>query len=88
MFRIKWGPIVAFVCDDSGGRQLTDEYGLYDGMKPQGGVGTKEGMTIAMYLTKAPVRGSNVQEIHLLKMRLVPEELAELYRGRPGSATA
>ena len=69
-------------CDDSGGRELKDEYGLYDGMTPRAAVGTAGGMTIAMYLTKPPVRGRNDQEIHLLKMRTVPQELSQVYRGR------
>ena len=69
-------------CDDSGGRELRDEYGLYDGMKPRAAVCTVEGMTIAMYLTKPPKWGNNDQEIHLLKMRTVPAELASVYHSR------
>ena len=89
MFRSKWGPIFAFFCDDllffgddSGGRELNDEYGLYDGMTPKCAIGTKQGMTIAMFFTKPPTRGLRDQEIHLLKMRTVPNELASVYRGR------
>ena len=69
-------------CDDSGGRELKDEYGLYDGMKPRSAVCTAGGMTVVMYLTKPPTRGSHDQEIHLLKMRTVPAELAAVYHGR------
>ena len=69
-------------CDDSGGRELKDEYGLYDGMTPKTAVCTAAGMTIVMYLTKPPTRGVNDQEIHLLKMRTVPTELSSVYRGR------
>ena len=69
-------------CDDSGGRELRDEYGLYDGMTPRGALCTMGGMAIAMYFTKPPSRGVNDQEIHLLKMRTVPPELASVYHGR------
>ena len=69
-------------CDDSGGRELKGEYGLYDGMTPKSAIGTAEGMTIAMFFTKPPTWGVNNQEIHLLKMRTVPVELAQVYRGR------
>ena len=69
-------------CDDSGGRELRDEYGLYDGMTPKGAICTKGGMTIVMYLTKPPTHGRNLQEIHLLKMRTVPPELASVSHGR------
>ena len=69
-------------CDDSGGRELKGEYGLYDGMTPKIAVCTARGMAIAMYLTKPPTRGVHDQEIHLLKMRTVPNELASVYRGR------
>ena len=70
-------------CDDSGGRELIDEYGVIDGMTPKSAVCTGGGMTIAMYLTKPPTRGSwNLQEIHLLKMRTVPWELSQVYHGR------
>ena len=69
-------------CDDSGGRELKDEYGLYDGMTPKGAVLSTGGMAIAMYFTKPPSRGVNDQEIHLLKMRTVPPELASVYHGR------
>ena len=72
----------AFFGDDSGGRELNDEYGLYDGMTPKCAIGTQEGMTVAMFFTKPPTRGVNNQEIHLLKMRTVPLELAQVYRGR------
>ena len=68
-------------CDDSGGRELQDEYGLYDGMKPKSAIGMG-GMTIAMFFTKPPTRGLRDQEIHLLKMRTVPNELASVYHGR------
>ena len=33
------------------------EYGLYGGMTPKSAIGTAEGMTIAMFLTKPPTRG-------------------------------
>ena len=69
-------------CDDSGGRELKDEYGLYDGMTPKCAIITAKGMTIAMFFTKPPTRGQRDQEIHLLKLRTVPSELASVYHGR------
>ena len=71
-------------CDDSGGRELKDEYGLYDGMTPQSALMSQEGVTVAIYLTKPPTRGTHhkEQEIHLLKITTPPTELAQVYRGR------
>ena len=69
-------------CDDSGGRELKDEYGLYDGMTPRSAVCTAGGMTIVMYLTKPPTRGVNDQEIHLLKLARPPQDILEVYNGR------
>ena len=66
----------------SGGRGLKDEYGLYDGMTPRAAVVTTDGLTVAMYLTKPPVRGVNNQEIHLLKLNTPPAELQKIYVGR------
>ena len=71
-------------CDDSGGRELTDDWGLYDGMTPISALMSQEGLTVAIYLTKPPTRGTqnHNQEIHLLKMTRPPTELADVYRGR------
>ena len=50
-------------------------------MKPKSAIGMG-GMTIAMFFTKPPTWGLRDQEIHLLKMRTVPNELASVYHGR------
>ena len=71
-----------FFCDCEGGRELKDEYGLYDSMTPVSAVATDEGLTIAIYLTKPPVRGVHLQEIHLLKMIAPPADIAAVYHGR------
>ena len=70
-------------CDDSGGRELKDEYGLYDGMAPESAlVGGEQGLAVAIYLTKPPARGVHNQENHLLKLAKPPADLAQVYRGR------
>jgi hypothetical protein len=51
-------------------------------MTPVSAVATDEGLTIAIYLTKPPVRGVHPQEIHLLKMMAPPADIAAVYHGR------
>ena len=64
-------------CDDSGGRELKDEYGLYDGMSPVSALVSSVGLAVAIYLTKPPARGH-----HLLKLAKPPAEIAQVYQGR------
>ena len=87
MFAYVWNQNIkfwntVFFCDCEGGRELKDEYGLYDSMTPVSAVATDEGLTIAIYLTKPPVRGVHPQEIHLLKMMAPPADIAAVYHGR------
>ena len=48
-------------CDNSGGRDLKDEYGLYDGMTPLSAL-VGNGLVVAIYFTKPPARGVNNQD--------------------------
>ena len=66
----------------SGGRELKDEYGLYDGMRPGSAIVTDEGQTIAIYFTKPPKWGHHDQEIHLVRMAAPPADMAKVYHGR------
>ena len=67
---------------DSGGRPLNDEYGLVDGMKPIYGLVDENGMAVALYLTKPPTKGWNVQEIHLVKLIRPPDDMLAVLVGR------
>ena len=52
-------------------------------MTPISALVSKEtGLTVAIYLTKPPVKGYHNQEIHLLKLATPPAEIAQVYRGR------
>ena len=69
--------------DDSGGRTVNDEYGMVDNMTPKTALITTKGITVAIYLTKPPsVQGRNDQEIHLLRLRTPPADMAAAFFGR------
>lgn len=69
-------------CETSGGRELKDEFGLYDSMSPVSAVTSEQGLSVAIYLTKPPQRGREVQEIHLLRLITAPADIAAVYHGR------
>ena len=62
-----------------------DECGLYDNMTPKAAIATREGLTVAIYLTKPPTRTpwAQNQEIHLIKMETAPEDIRKSYVERP-----
>jgi len=63
---------------------LQEEYGLYDSMSPQSAIVTPSGLSVAIYMTKPPSRGGRQdQEIHLLKLDGAPEDIHNVYFGRP-----
>ena len=80
--RIQRDSIFAFPCHDEGGREIRDEYGLYDGMTPISAITSATGLTVAIYFTKPPTRGANPQEVHLLKLATPPADIVQVYRGR------
>ena len=67
----------------AGGRELKDEYGLYDNMTPVSALATEEGLTLAIYFTKPPTRGGlNPQEIHMLRLAPPPQDVSQVYHSR------
>ena len=69
-------------CETSGGRELRDEFGLYDNMSPVSALTSEQGLSVAIYLTKPPQRGAQLQEIHLLRLITLPDDIAVVYHGR------
>ena len=71
----------------SGGRELRDEYGFYDGLNPHTAILTvNDGLAVAIYMQKPPSQeGRNPQEIHLLRLRTPPTDISDVYHSRTGS---
>ena len=51
-------------------------------MTPVNALASEQGLTVAIYLTKPPQRGANLQEVHLLKLITPPQEISRVYHGR------
>ena len=56
---------------------------MVDGMTPQTALVTTSGITVAIYLTKPPSKwGRQDQEIHLVKLRMPPDDIHKVYLAR------
>ena len=51
-------------------------------MTPKAAIMTKQGLTVAIFMTKPPTYGRQDQEIHLIKLLQPAEELVKVYTGR------
>ena len=51
-------------------------------MSPVCALSSEQGLTVAIYLTKPPQWGREVQEVHLLKLITPPKEIYNVYHGR------
>ena len=67
---------------DSGSHPISDEWGEIDGFKPVNAIMSDNGMTIAIYFTKPPSRGQNLQEAHVLRLAEPPLDIYQVYIGR------